>query len=182
MQVRLVNVSPMERTNSARIAPTFLPDIGATIVSLGFTQKLSGGIARIVGNDGAAASSQARRRIMVVDDEQDVSIIFKSGLERNGFAVDVFNDPFEALSHYKPDFYDLLLIDVRMPGISGFELFQRILKMDSKARACFVSAFEIHRDEIAKHLPDHAEDCIIKKPVSLKELVRIVNEEISSKL
>jgi two-component system response regulator ResD len=63
-----------------------------------------------------------------VDDEKDITFMFRSGLERNGFTVEVFNDPLEALSHFKPEYYDLLLLEVRMPGMSGFELCREIRK------------------------------------------------------
>ena len=62
------------------------------------------------------------RRILVVDDEQDIAMSLKAGLERKGFAVDVFFDPLEALERYQPGTYDLLIIDVRMPKMNGFEL------------------------------------------------------------
>ncbi|MGI0048287.1 MAG: response regulator, partial [Nitrososphaera sp.] len=128
-----------------------------------------------------ASTDSQKKRIMVVDDEKDISMMFRSGLERNGFTVEVFNDPIEALSHFKPEYYDLLLLDVRMPGMTGFELFREIRKQDRKSRVCFISAFEIHQEELKKVLPDEDEKCVVKKPVSMKELVRIINEEIASK-
>jgi len=115
---------------------------------------------------------------MVVDDEADISIMFKSGLERGGFAVDVFNDPLQALLQFKPEYYDLLLLDVRMPKMSGFELCSQLRKQDKTAKVCFISAFEIHEEEMKKYLPDEVDKCIVKKPVSMRELVRIISKEI----
>ena len=120
-----------------------------------------------------------RKRIMVVDDEVDISIMFKSGLERGGYVVDVFNDPLQALSYFKPEYYDLLLLDVRMPKMSGFELCSQLRKQDKTAKVCFISAFEIHEEEMKKYLLDEVEKCIVKKPVSMKELVRIIGKEMS---
>lgn len=128
-----------------------------------------------------ASPDTQRKRIMLVDDERDISIIFKSGLERNGFTVDVFNDPLQALSRFKAEYYDLILLDVRMPLMSGFELCRELRKQDRTAKVCFISAFEIHEEEMKKYLPNEPEKCIVKKPVSMKELVRIINEEISGK-
>lgn len=128
---------------------------------------------------GGAPSQKTTRRIMIVDDERDISAIFKSGLERNGFAVDVFNDPGQALAHFKPDQYDLLLLDVKMPEISGFELWAKIKKLDKKAKVCFVSAYEAQEEELKRYLPDEAEKCIVKKPVSMNDLVNAINKELS---
>ena len=114
---------------------------------------------------------------MIVDDERDIAVIFKSGLERSGFLVDVFEEPSDALSHYKPNFYDLLLIDVRMPRMSGFELLEEILKVDPSAKACFITAFEIQFKDHFKH-----RTCIIKKPISLKELVIKIRQEIDGQV
>jgi DNA-binding response OmpR family regulator len=115
---------------------------------------------------------------MIVDDEKDITIIFKSALERAGFRVEVFNNPLDALSHFKPDYYDLLLLDVRMPQLSGFELYQEIRKKDGTVRACFISAFEVYRDELRKYAPEKDEECVIRKPISTRELVKIIKEEL----
>jgi two-component system OmpR family response regulator len=118
---------------------------------------------------------------MIVDDQKDIAMMFRLGLERHGFSVKVFHDPHEALSHFRAGHYDLLLLDVRMPGMSGFELCKEIRKQDRTAKVCFVSAFEVHDEEMKKYLPEEDEKCIIKKPVSMNELVKIINEEISNK-
>ena len=119
-----------------------------------------------------------KRRIMIVDDEEDICKIFKSGLERHGFAVDSFQDPIDALARYKPDFYDLLLIDIRMPRISGFELLREILKVDPKVKTVFISATEVHTNEVTKALPQGIKASIVKKPIPLKNLVKLVQDEI----
>lgn len=107
--------------------------------------------------------------------------MFRSGLERNGFDVEVINDPLEALSRFRPNNYDLLLVDVRMPGMSGFELWGKIREQDKKVKVCFISAFEIHQEEMKKYLPEEDEKCIVKKPVSMKELIKIITEELAEK-
>jgi CheY-like chemotaxis protein len=131
-------------------------------------------------NDSAADSSASREpyRILMVDDEKDITMIFRSALERAGFKVEVFNNPVEALSHFKPDYYDLALLDVRMPQMSGFELYQEIMKQDKGIKACFISAFEVYKEELRKYAPDKDEECIIRKPLSTRDLVRIIKEEL----
>ena len=72
------------------------------------------------------------KRIFLVDDDYDHTITFKMGLELAKFEVDAYNDSAIALSKFKPDYYDLLLIDVKMPKIDGFELYEKIKEIDNK--------------------------------------------------
>lgn len=132
------------------------------------------------GANGAGNDGVAKKRIMIVDDEKDISMIFKLGLERHGCDVEIFNNPLDALSHFKPGYYDLLLLDVRMPQMSGFELYREIMKQDGDAKIRLISAFEIHEHESDGHLLDGAER-VIKKPISVKELAGIISKEISGK-
>ena len=73
-----------------------------------------------------------KKRVLIVDDEPDVTETFKLGLEESGFSVDTFNDPQMALSNFKPDTYDILLIDIKMPTMNGFELYGKIRNIDSR--------------------------------------------------
>jgi two-component system, OmpR family, response regulator ChvI len=78
---------------------------------------------------------------LFVDDEPDNTSIFRIALEDNGFDVDAFNNPTLALSSFKPDYYDLLVLDIKMPNMNGYELYQKIKKMDDKVKVCFLTAF-----------------------------------------
>ena len=71
----------------------------------------------------------------------------KIGLENNQFIVTTFNDPVEALSRFKPGLYDLMIIDIRMPGMNGFQLYHKIRHIDHKVKVCFLTAFEEARGE-----------------------------------
>ena len=73
-------------------------------------------------------------RIMVVDDEPDITLQLSVVLEENGFKVDPFNDALLALENFKPDLYDLLILDIKMPKMNGFELYQEIKKIDTKVK------------------------------------------------
>ena len=149
-------------------------------------QALTIAIAAVAAIRGMMSSDPARSdsdkngpfRIMIVDDEKDITMIFRSALERAGFVVEVFNNPLDALSHFKAGYYDLALLDVRMPQMSGFELYQAIRKMDKDFKACFISGFEVYGEELRKYAPDKDEECIIKKPVSTRDLVKIIKEEL----
>jgi CheY-like chemotaxis protein len=127
----------------------------------------------------ANTSSNCQNRIMIVDDEQDIARLFAVSLERNGFVVDVFNDPLSALSNYKAGYYDLLLLDIRMPSMSGFELYHRIKDKDDKAKVCFITAYEESLIEFKRLFPNLEEvDCFVRKPVEMHNLVKIVKSKI----
>jgi DNA-binding response OmpR family regulator len=82
-------------------------------------------------------------RILIVDDEVGITTIYTLGLQDNGFKVDAFNDPLQALSDFKSDIYSLVLIDYKMPKMNGFELYQEIRKVDTKVKVCFITAFDV---------------------------------------
>ena len=127
--------------------------------------------------------SQEPRRILVVDDEKDITMVFKVTLERAGFKVEVFNDPLEALSQFKPHYYDLVLLDIRMPQMSGFELYHELKKKDSEVKGRLISALDVYKEELGKYSLDKEEESIIWKsiiwkPISMRDLVRIIKEEL----
>jgi DNA-binding response OmpR family regulator len=121
-----------------------------------------------------------KTRILLVDDEQDITFSFRMGLENNGFVVDTFNDPKEALSNFKSGFYDLLVIDIKMPKMNGFELYQEIEKIDNKAKVCFITAFEVYYESLREVFRPVKVDCFIKKPITNEELVERITTELAS--
>ena len=123
-------------------------------------------------------NNDKKKRILLVDDEHDITFSLRIGLENNGFAVDIFNDPEEALSNFKAGLYDLLLIDVKMPKMNGFELYQEIEKMDNKVKVCFITAFEVYYNSLRELFPTVKVDCYIKKPVTTDELVQRIKSEL----
>jgi DNA-binding response OmpR family regulator len=116
--------------------------------------------------------------ILIVDDDPDVSSIFSMGLEDEGFVVDTYNDPLEALSNFKPSFYDLLLIDINMPKMNGFELCTQILKFDVNVRICFITAGETNIEALREVYPTISVGCFIKKPITLEYLVKRIKAEL----
>ena len=96
-----------------------------------------------------------KRRILIVDDELDITFVFKIGLEDNGFVVDTFNDPQLALSNFKNGLYDLLLIDIGIPKMNGFEFYREIRKIDDKVKACFFTASESYYIDLVKNIRCH---------------------------
>jgi DNA-binding response OmpR family regulator len=122
-----------------------------------------------------------RRRILAIDDEPDLTMLCKMALEYHGFKVDTFNDPQEALSSYKPGYYDLVILDIKMPKMDGFELYHEIKKKDPQAKICFLTASELYYEEFRKK-EYHAIDknLFLRKPIDNEELIKEVNRIIMS--
>jgi DNA-binding response OmpR family regulator len=120
------------------------------------------------------------KRILIVDDENDILSVLKSGLETYGFSVDTFNDPRKALSDFKPNYYHAILLDIRMPGINGFELARAIWQKDEKAQICFLTAFEIYEQEAKAVFKDFKTHCFVKKPISTKIIAQHIQKHLLS--
>ena len=102
-----------------------------------------------------------KNRILIVDDEPDIAKVLKMGLEENGFVVDTYNDPLSVISNFKADSYDLLLLDIKMPKMNGFELYNKLHQIDEKARICFITAYELYYDEFKIMFPKTKVECFI---------------------
>ena len=122
-----------------------------------------------------------KNRILIVDDEPDIAQVLKMGLERNGFAVDSYNDPLDVVSNFKADSYDLLLLDIKMPKMNGFELYSKLHQIDEKAKICLITAYEIYYDEFKRMFPKIKVDCFIRKPVSINNLAHLIKDELQQK-
>ena len=109
-------------------------------------------------------------RILLVDDEPDIVQAVKTGLEMRGLSVDAFEDPEKALKAFRPDMYNIAILDVRMPKINGFQLYREILKRDDKVRVRFFTAFEEFREEFKKAFPELDERRFIKKPTTISKI------------
>lgn len=113
------------------------------------------------------------KKVLVVDDEVDVTYTLQKMLEKDGYDIQAYNDPLLALKSFKQGLYDLVLLDIRMPHMDGFKLFEEIRKKDDKVRVCFMTAFEVYRDQFGQ-LPSSDIQHFIKKPVDVIELRRIM--------
>ena len=147
--------------------------------------------------------------ILIVDDEPDVTFVYKQVLEDAGFKVDIFNDPLAALSKLKEVYshfpnvkqmtttakptrtattkpYDLLLLDVRMPKMNGFELYREAKKIIKKGhedreediKTCFITAHEVYYEQLKEEFPKVDVGCFIKKPIHAEDLVKRIKEEL----
>jgi DNA-binding response OmpR family regulator len=122
-----------------------------------------------------------KSRIFLVDDEYDHNSIFTIGLQDAGFEVDAYNDPKLALSAFRPDYYDLLILDIKMPKIDGYELYDKIRKIDDKVKVCFLTASERYKEEHRPSFLSSGSTSFIIKPVTVDDLVKKVNEMIKRK-
>jgi DNA-binding response OmpR family regulator len=120
-----------------------------------------------------------KKKILVVDDEADITLTLFSVLQESGFDVAFSNDPLLALQSFKPHYYDLLILDIKMPEMNGFELYQQLKQKDSGLKVCFLTAVSEFRgyEQYKKDVyPKLHERYFIAKPVSKDELIRRVNE------
>jgi CheY-like chemotaxis protein len=123
--------------------------------------------------------SSSPRRILIVDDDPDINLAFKVGLEDyESFEVYTHTDPLAALSAFKPNFYELSLLDINMPKMNGFELCKRILEMDVNVRICFITAGDTNIEALREVYPTLSIGCFIKKPVTIEYLVKRLNAEL----
>jgi DNA-binding response OmpR family regulator len=124
---------------------------------------------------------QEQKKILVVDDEPDLTMLSGLALEYYGFKVDSFTDPQEALSDYKPGYYDLVILDIKMPKMDGFQLYDEIKKKNHKAKVCFLTASELYYEEFRKREYNAIDkNLFIRKPIQNEELLKEVNRIINS--
>jgi DNA-binding response OmpR family regulator len=129
--------------------------------------------------------SSLSKRILIVDDNPDITFTFKKGLEAENekdnkihFEVNTYNNPLAALSEFKPNWYDLLLVDLNMPKMDGLEFSDKILEQDINVRVCFVTATEINILALKEQRPSLSLGRFIKKPVTMENLVTRVKAEL----
>ena len=120
-----------------------------------------------------SSGNKSKKRILVVDDEYDISLTIKIVLEENGFKVDSFTNAFEALENVRTGLYDLVILDVKMPEMDGFSLYEKIKKLDDKVTICFLTAADDAYYGISKkNYPGINENYVIHKPVDNESLLR----------
>ena len=124
------------------------------------------------------------KRVLIVDDEPDLTLSLKMTLEENGLKVNSFTDPLSALENFKGEsagMYELLILDMKMPGINGFELYRQIKKIDDKVKVCFLTAGEMDYEQFRKELiPALDNNCYIQKPIENEMLIRRLNRIMAS--
>jgi DNA-binding response OmpR family regulator len=118
------------------------------------------------------------KKILLVDDDPDASLSLSILLRDRGFDVDSFTSPSDALKHFRRNYYDLLVLDVRMPNMDGFELYRAIREVDTKAKICFFTAAELDNYRVAEledMMEELGEECFISKPIENNEILCRIN-------
>lgn len=126
------------------------------------------------------SGSQWLKRILIVDDEPDIIFTLKSVFEDYParFQVSSHVNPVEALSTFKPNYYDLVLVDINMPVMNGFQLCEKLVDLDANIRVCFMSGGEMNQEAIREIYPKISLGCFIKKPIGASELIERVNSQL----
>src|SRR6185437_5544881 len=122
------------------------------------------------------------KKIFLVDVEYDLAMLFKLGLELEGFIVDMFVDPLAALSFFKNDYssYDLALLDIKMPNLNGYELCNEMVKIHNKIKICFITAFDVQKEDLQTIPIDPNSILILHKPISIKFMIQRLKEQKDS--
>jgi CheY-like chemotaxis protein len=123
-------------------------------------------------------------KVLLVDNEPDVTYAIRTVLEDNGFEVDPFNDPVLVCDTYKSNYYDLVILDIKMPKMDGFQLYDCIRQKDQKTKICFLTASELFYESLrqARNLLGDVlgEQYFIQKPIKTDELIRRLTDLINS--
>jgi two-component system, OmpR family, response regulator ChvI len=117
-------------------------------------------------------------KIMIVDDDYEEALSFRLCLEQNGFYVRVYTNPLIALSQFRPHSYDLLLIDIKMPQLNGFQLVEKLNEIDKEVKVCFITAFEVYYNTLRQQYPHLGIKCLIRKRFECRELIKQIMIEI----
>jgi DNA-binding response OmpR family regulator len=123
-----------------------------------------------------------KKRVLIVDDEPDVTLVLKQVLDENGFEADSYDEPRLALNNFKANMYDLLLLDIKMPDINGLDLYQEMRKIDDKVKVCFLTASEMFYEKFRKEEPysKFDKELFIAKPIENEELLDHLNKIINN--
>jgi CheY-like chemotaxis protein len=117
-----------------------------------------------------------KKKILLVEDEQDLSVVFNMVLEDGGYEVDCFTDPLLALKNFESGFYDLVILDIKMPEMDGFELHRKLKKIDNAVKICFLTASEMYYEEFRKEeFCGLDKDLFLRKPIKNEDLIKEIN-------
>ncbi|WP_337861945.1 response regulator [Nitrososphaera sp.] len=123
--------------------------------------------------------------ILVVDDEPDIlttmKLAFGKVAGKEDYRLTTDTNPLHVLENFKPNLYDMAILDVRMPEMDGFALYERLRAIDADMKVCFMTAFDVpaYQDIFPSRFPSLSEKCYIKKPIAIRNLIQVIREELS---
>ena len=124
-------------------------------------------------------NSATTTRLLLVDNEPDNTSVLSMGLEDEGYIVDAFTDPILALSNFKPNYYSLVILDINMPKMNGYDLYKEIRKLDNKVKICFLTASELYNENLRRQTKEILNEVKRFKPLTLEDLVIKVKKELA---
>lgn len=133
--------------------------------------------------EGNLSDVDKKGSILVVDDEPDIVITLRTVLERNNFKVDTYTEPLQAIKDFEINAYNLLILDIKMPRMNGFELYRELKKIDENIKVCFLTALsELHDYDAFKKevFPKTGQRYYVQKPIENDEILERINEILGS--
>ena len=117
------------------------------------------------------------KKILIIDDEPDVILTLRMALEQNGFRTDSCSDPTLVYEKFRDGLYDLVLLDIKMPIVNGFHLYQKIKRTDTGVKICFLTASEFYHEEIRKEggYAGFNKELFLRKPIEIAALINNIN-------
>jgi CheY-like chemotaxis protein len=129
-----------------------------------------------------SSNKKKKKKILFLDDEPDMTAMLKMALESVGFTVDIFNDPVPSLKSFKPNLYDLVILDVKMQKMDGFELYNQLKQVDSDIKVCFLTASsEMYREELKKERHcELSKYLFLQMPLPINRIIEEINRRVDS--
>ena len=112
-----------------------------------------------------------KNKILVVDYEHDSNLLLKTILERNGFIVDCFDDPFVAMENFRSNLFSLIILNIKLPKLNGFQLYREIRKKDKKVKVCFITDGEMYYGVYTDIFNSLDKNSFIRKPINYDNLL-----------
>jgi len=130
---------------------------------------------------GLLNNQKKKKRILVVDDEIDICIVYQIVLQDAGYECVSYTDSVKALQEFRSNYYDLILLDIKMPVLNGFELCKKIIELDKTVHIVFITASEEYYEKFrSQHFPELGKINYIQKPIGNEELIQIVSMIIAT--
>jgi DNA-binding response OmpR family regulator len=125
------------------------------------------------------SDNNVRKKILIVDDEPDVTFTIKVILTSNGYEVDAFEDTEEALANFRKEAYFLAFLDIKMPKMNGFDLYKKLLEIDTQLKVCFLTALGEFDDYYKQYKKEDVAPVwgirhIVRKPIDNSKLLEEV--------